>query len=198
MGHRTRNAFASLLPAIVGVALAGADSPRLPLPAPSPAAKPAPVLTGQLNIEGTGIERIVLERRFESGTIRVFDPNDTVVLNRPGKSESVRAGDYWVQEVELQGGYSCMLPRRTIDGLTGDERVGDWVRISSEKPCSLKIGGPLKSTVITHRMGRTVQIAYRIVDADGRMYYRRSAQTPPRFTIRREGRQIGSGSFEYG
>lgn len=198
MGHRPCISFASRLLAIVALALAGADGPRRPPLAPSSAGHPAQVVTGQLNIEGEGIERIVLEKRFESGTIRVFDPNDTVVLHRPGKSEPVRAGDYWVQEVELKGGYSCMLARRTFDGRTGEQREGDWLRISPEKPCSLKIGGPLKSIVIARRMGRTVQIAYRIVDANGRMYYRRNAQAPPRFTIRRDGREIGSGAFEYG
>jgi hypothetical protein len=169
-----------------------------PAPVDSPKAKPSPRPTGQLNIEGQGIEQIILERRVEErGAPRFFDPNDTVVLQRPGPSVSVPVGEYWLQKVELLGGYSCILPRR-IDDRTGQVVDGEPVSIRPGDSWLLRIGGPLKWGVSAVRQGRTLQVGCFLFDRNNRMCSRPSAQKPPRFTIYCDNRVVGSGSFEYG
>jgi len=165
------------------------------VPAQPPKAKPSPAVTGQLNIQGQGVERITLERREARHGL---DPYVTVVPDPSGAAVSVPAGEYWLQEVVLQGGYSCLLPRRIVDGRTGIEQEGEWLTISPEKPCLLKVGGPLKPTVAAHRQGQNVRIWWGLLDASRRGYSCRNPQTPPRFAVYCDDEVVGSGSFEYG
>lgn len=200
MGDRILRLFASSLLAIVALVLAGADGPRRPAPANSSKSLPTPVVTGRLNIEGQGIERIVLAKRVEkNGTPRSVDPNDTVVLHRPGPSESVPAGEYWIWEVRLTGGYSHFLLQWFTEGATGKDHEGKWLTISPEKPCLLKIGGPLKPGLSAGRKGRLVSLGYYVIDAVGRKYegHERN-KPPPQFTVCCDGRAVDSYSFEYG
>jgi hypothetical protein len=164
------------------------------VPAQPPKAEPSSAVTGQLNIEGQGVERITLERREARHGL---DPCVTVVPDRSGAAVLVPAGEYWLREVAIKGGYSCSHPRRIVDGLNGIEQEEEWLTISPEKPCSLKIGGLLKPTVGAYRQGRTVRIGWGLLDAGRREYSCRNAQAP-RFAIYCDGQAVGSGSFEYG
>lgn len=157
--------------------------------------KPVSGSTGLLNLEGQAIQRMVLVRK---GVENPSGPRNLIVLDRPGRSVSVPAGEYWLQAVELDGDYSCFLPRQIGDWFTGEERDGEWLAISPEKPCWLKIGGPLKPTVLAIRQGRAVEFGCPLFDANGRQYERRNTKSPPRFTISCDGQVVASGSFEYG
>lgn len=179
-------------------ALRGADRPA-PLPVPPDTSarggQPSRAATGQLNIEGQAIERLMLRKNVASISV---GSNNLVVLHRPGPSVQVPAGQYWIEEIELRGGYCCNPPRRILDGLTGQSQDGELLSIGPDKPCRLKIGGPLEPRALAIRQGRTLRIAYELHDADGRMYVARGAKNPPRFVIFSGGQVIGSGSFEYG
>jgi hypothetical protein len=124
--------------------------------------------------------------------------SNTVVVNKPGQSVSLPSGEYWRQRVELRGGYYCPSSRAFRSAPTGIKQVGESLTIGPEKPCLLKIGGPLKPTVIAHRPGRTLGIAYQLLDGNGRRYFRQGEESPPRFAVYHNDRVIGSASFEYG
>jgi hypothetical protein len=74
----------------------------------------------------------------------------------------------------------------------------EWLTISPDKPCSLKIGAPLRPVLLTHRRGRMIGLSYQLLDGEGRRYCSEKRDQPPRFTVYCDGYEIASGSFEYG
>jgi hypothetical protein len=75
-----------------------------------------------------------------------------------------------------------------------------WTQVSPDKSPVLKIGAPLKPTVHIARQGRVLTLDYKLLDAEGRNYSKRDTNgfPPPKFTVRKDGRIVGSGVFEYG
>jgi len=185
-GRLLARSFAALLALSVGATCRSAA-------AQAPAAKPSPAATGQLKMEGLGVERITLERCEGRSGLGEYV---TVVPDASGRAVSVPAGEYRLHEIALKGGYSCQRP--IANGLAGVGPYGEWLTISPEKPCLLKVGGPLKPAVGARRQGRTVQIWGALRDAGGREYFRRDAGTLPRFTVYRDHQIVASRSFEYG
>ncbi len=66
-----------------------------------------------------------------------------------------------------------------------------------EKPAQLQAAEPFTARVAVTRTGRLLNLDYRLTEASGKRFTRR-AGPPPEFTIRQNGREIGSGSFAYG
>jgi hypothetical protein len=61
--------------------------------------------------------------------------------------------------------------------------------------------GPLTPQLQATRAGRLLILDYQLLDADGNNCLRQGLDprpAPPRFSIRRDGREIDSGDFEYG
>ena len=135
----------------------------------------------QLRIEGRGIERLALAAA--SGEV--------INLSQPGEFVSLAAGTYWVREVELTGGFRC------YSWLADDDNT---VQVAAGKTAVLRVGPPLTSQVRVRRAGRLLNLDYELVDAAGRNYVRRGSESaaPPKFTVFKDGRPLGSGSFEYG
>lgn len=137
---------------------------------------------GRLAIQGRAIERLTL-----------VDANDKVTaIERPQESILLPAGKYRVQQVELQGGFSCHEYFASDDA---------WLHVAAGRTPVLKVGAPLTPQVNVKRTGRVVTIDYELVDAAGRTYSpgndnRRTK--PPTFAVFKNGQTIGSGSFEYG
>ncbi len=73
-----------------------------------------------------------------------------------------------------------------------------WFTLSPGKPYHLRAGVPLTSHVEVTREGRLLKLDYRLVDVAGRQYRDANRTSPPRFAIYQNGREIASGSFEYG
>lgn len=149
-----------------------------------PAGVPGSVetLQGGLAIQGRAIERLTL-----------VDANDKVTaIERPQESILLPAGKYRVQQVELQGGFSCHEYFASDDA---------WIHVAAGRTPVLKVGAPLTPQVSVKRTGRVLTVDYELVDAAGRTYApgndnRRTK--PPAFAVLKNGRTIGSGSFEYG
>jgi hypothetical protein len=159
-------------------------------PAKQPAAAAA---MGELKIEGKFIEGITLER--ESGG-RTFDPNNTIVLGRPGPSVSLPAGTYRLRGIDLQGGYTCSPPMAVVkDGI----RYESSFVLAADSPHVLRIGAPLNPTVTAYRDGPRIRFAYSLTDgAEERRYYKSVGGEPPRFAILQGDHVVGTGTFEYG
>jgi hypothetical protein len=133
----------------------------------------------ELNIVGESIEKLTLEDR--AGITRQ--------LSHPGPNVSLPAGQYQVTQVELKDGY-----RWTADGAGEYESF----RLAPGEPYQLRVGAPLNPSVKVTRHGRLLNMDYQLLDAAGRNYSGPERSDPPRFTVFKDGRMIGSGSFEYG
>ena len=192
---RTRNGRSLLwLCLVLGTLLPAAGRLAAAESKATPSSGPA---MGVLNIEGGAIERVTLAKCIGAGD--AYDPRDTFTLQHPGTSVSLPAGKYLPQNVELKGGYRCYVPFQIVDGRTKKVLRGpEWLTISPEKPCLLKVGAPLTPSLRTFRQGRTIRIAYDLLDSEGRSYSPGTRDKPPRFTVSCGGREIASGSFEYG
>jgi hypothetical protein len=77
------------------------------------------------------------------------------------------------------------------------EAPGDWFELQPGKPHRLALGAPLRPVVQVKRRGSRLMLDYVLVDGAGREYAGRGSN-PARFTIFRDGRQVGTGRFEYG
>ena len=137
---------------------------------------------GTLRIEGGGIERLVLQG---STGPRLFyyshEPN--LVL---------RAGTYRLEEVVVQGSYSC-------SGL----QIPAQLRALTIEPgglVTLKLGLPLRQTIKTERWGRYLVLNYQLLGCGGESYTftRRQGANPPVFAIYQGERQVGAGAFAPG
>jgi hypothetical protein len=150
---------------------------------------------GQLNVEGDAIERVTLAKWMGANRL---DARTSIVLEHPGGTMSIPAGEYVLREIDLTGGYHCLAGPIT-DGQTGQPvKQAEWLlSISPDKPCSLKIGAPLKPEVAVYRQGRVLELVYLLRDAGGRRYATEKHEKPPRFTVSSGGRVVGSGMFAY-
>lgn len=135
---------------------------------------------GELKLQGKHIERLVL-RRKDGGTEKFDKPAETIKL---------AIGKYRLQEVRLQGGYSC--------GITTPISDADWVTVAEDKPAVLKVGAPLKQGVRVERWGRFLVLNYELLGVGGEKYTQADRNKPPTFTVYKAGKEIASGKFEFG
>jgi len=135
---------------------------------------------GELNLQGQHIERLVL--RQKDGGTKKFD--------KPGETIKLPVGEYRLQEVRLQGGYSC--------GITAPISDADWVTIAEDKPAVLEVGAPLKQAVRVERWGRFLVLNYELLGVGGEKYTQADRNKPPTFTVYKAGKEIASGEFEFG
>ena len=159
--------FSPVLTVLFAAAIAGAD-------------KGPGALAARLEIEGKFVEKLALENR--RGVLRVIE--------RPGPSWSLPAGQYRVREVHLRGGFRC--------NLFPDAEQG-WFTLSEEEPYQLDVGAPLTPKVKVTRRLRVLTLQYQLLDAGGRDYgTEQQTVPPPQFAVYSGDRKIGSGAFEYG
>lgn len=138
-----------------------------------------PASQGRLRIEGEAVERCVLSSM--QGELTEITP-------RPNPETSLSPGTYWVQEIELTGGFSG-YPRW----------LEDTLEVVAGETAVLQVGLPLTQRVSVERSGRVLAISYSLVDAQGRNYAQRSlTSAPPTFTVTKDGVALGGGTFEYG
>ena len=135
---------------------------------------------GELKLEGKHIERLVLSQK--DGGTKKFD--------KPGETIKLPVGEYRLQEVRLQGGYSCRIMTPISDA--------NWVTIAEDKPAVLKVGAPLKQTVEVRRQGSLLLLNYKLLGAGGEAYTSDNRSDPPGFSVYKGDKKIASGKFEYG
>jgi hypothetical protein len=114
----------------------------------------------------------------------------SVAYRLRGSSMFLPPGQYVVEEIDLQGGFSANpYPRIPADQVT----------LAPGKPFRFDIRGPLTSSVTAQRSGRLLKLNYQLLDGDGRKYRGKGDRAhPPQFAVYQGDQQIGSGSFEYG
>ena len=148
----------------------------------TPAKAGADGVSCELKIRGHSIVRLMLIEKTRHSGVR-FD--------RPGESVQLPAGEYRLEQVELEGGYA-LAPQ------PGQRQ--DWFEVTAAGPNELVVGAPLYPTATATRHGGFVKLDYDTVDGAGRSFVGTGGRTPlpPTFTVYKDGEEIGSGSFEYG
>jgi hypothetical protein len=196
-----------LLVVTTSASLSAAEPPTAPLPvplAPPPLRSAASDVTsapaaaravGQLEIQGRGVEKLILLPR---GTPRPFDASKQITLQRPGTSVSLPAGEYEVFRVELTGGLRCDSPEYVVNAETGAWSKTGGIVIEPGKPCSLTIGAPLQPRLWVNQFGRLLIFRYYLLDAAGRPYLCDKSHAPAQFAVSCGGRKLDAGSFDYG
>jgi len=135
---------------------------------------------GELDLQGRCIERLVL--RQKNGGTKNFE--------KPGETIRLSAGEYRLEQVRLQGGYSCGITRPISDA--------NWVTVAEDKPAVLKVGAPLKQAITVERRGSLLILNYEILGVGGEKYTSSDRGHPPTFTVYKGDRKISSGKFEFG
>ena len=154
--------------------------PAIALVAEAPTEPTAPNALGcELILEGKCIEKIDL----------LDEQGQTKNFVKPGASVFLPPGQYEIEEIQLQGGYSA----GPYYGFSDQQ-----LELSPDKPCRLKCGAPLAPSVTVNREGRLLKMDYQLLDGNGREYHSSEYDNPPTFIVYRGDQQIGSGTFEYG
>ncbi len=137
---------------------------------------------GELKITGDFVRRLTLE----GGPY-------LVVLDSPGKTAKVPAGQYRSARVCLQkGDAQASLDQRT-------QAAEGGIMIAESAPAVLAIGGPLTNSVSITRRGQNLALKYELVGAGGA--YQMAIQDrshPPELTVYQGDKKIASGRFQYG
>ncbi len=143
----------------------------------------------ELRIEGRAIQKLLL----------MDQRGGDVEIDRPGQSVALPAGEYYVREVVVEGGYRARrLYVWTDRGACPATPGFDTFNLRPDEPHTLRIGAPLRPSVEVDRQGRILKLDYKLLDAAGRQYLPQSLEGRPSFAVFNGDRQVGSGRFEYG
>ena len=137
---------------------------------------------GQLQIQGTHITKLVLQRTEDNHRETLTDPNGTLLLP---------VGTYRITEITLKDQY-------VYD--SSSQSPLEKIVITEDTPQALKIGGPLTPSIEITRRGRQMNLAYKL-EGMGHETYRSLVVDPskaPTFTVYQGKTSIDTGTFEYG
>jgi hypothetical protein len=137
---------------------------------------------GLINLQGKGIQRLVLTQQFGE--------NESQTFNEPNESIKVAPGKYRVSQLELRGGYSM------IRGDPG--RRNCQITVEEGKSATLKVGGPLSQNVKVTRQGCRLKLDYKLDGIGGEHYSDSLREKAPTFAVYRGDVQMGNGTFAYG
>ena len=171
--HEGRGIMRRMSLAGIAVVLLVGLAPQLSAGQEEPSKGPA---FGRLKIDAEHIERLIL--RDERGLAIPFD--------RPSGSVELAVGTYRVTKIVLDGGYTSR-----------DSRLGS-LKIREGEETVLRAGAPLSHRVQAQRRGRYLILGYALRGQGGEEYVGRRRTHPPRFVVRKDGKQIATGRFEYG
>jgi hypothetical protein len=151
----------------------------------------------RLILEGRHIEKLVLSDKH----------GKVINLVHPGARVLLPAGDYQIEEIEVQGGYWIKWsigPRSVQPPSPWPPQSDRLLTLSPDQPCRPNIGMPLKPEITAQRVGRLLKVSYKpwLRDGDQRGYLTlERTPPPPRLAVYRGDREItamGTGSLEYG
>jgi len=135
--------------------------------------------TGVLKLEGKDVDYLALQREGAS-------PEG---ITRPEETIELPAGEYQLREVRLKGGYTC-----NSMGVSG----GEWVTVATDRPATLKVGGPVVPAVKVQRQGRILRLSYELRGVGGEAYTGGDRSKPPTFAVYKGQKEVASGKLEYG
>jgi hypothetical protein len=138
---------------------------------------------GRLKLEGKFIKRLVLT-----------SDSSLVLLDSPGETVSLPTGEYVWKNLFLDSGKDDIF----IADIS--RKKPESFLVTEDTPATLKIGGPLNNTVKVNRTGNTLNLSYALKGAGGHKYNSMSGRSDkaPTFTVKKDGKEVASGKFEYG
>lgn len=138
---------------------------------------------GRLKLEGKFIKRLVLT-----------SDSSLVLLDSPGETVSLPTGEYIWKNLFLDSGQDDIFIA------VRSRRDAESFLVTEETPAVLKIGGPLNNTVKVRRTGNTLNLSYKLKGVGGHKYssMNTSRDKAPTFTVKKGGKEVASGKFEYG
>lgn len=116
----------------------------------------------------------------------------SVIYRSSGSSMLLLPGRYLIAGINFKDGYSvapCV------------DESSEELTLTPGKTRRPDIGMTLTPSVAVKRVGRTLKLDFRLLDASGRKYRANGGQRQaytPHFVIYQGDREIGSGDFEYG
>jgi hypothetical protein len=179
------------------IALASSILPTIALAgdvaAQQQAKKPADCL---LILEGKHIEKLVL--REKQGKI--------VELVHPAARVTLPAGEYQIDAIEVEGGYSSRWSLEPYSPQTSWKWPPPSNRLlvlAPDKPCQPNIGTPLKPEITAKRVGGLIKVTYNawLRDGGARPYMTLQPPHNPTFAVCQGDRNVtasGAGSLEFG
>jgi len=160
---------------------------------------------GELRITGSFVQRLVLA----GGPYMA-------VLNQPAGSVNLPPGRYhpyrvWLKQGKAEAYFNYGMPQsgkaNVVEEITGSQMpvLGppppeQAVVVDEGRTAVLAVGGPLTNSVSAAHRGRNLLLSYRLIGAGGGEYWLEAGRDgkPPQVTIRKSGKKIGSGQFEFG
>jgi len=132
---------------------------------------------GELRLEGQHVERLTLRRKDDQ----------TEQFNEPAGIIKLAIGEYRLQDVRLNGGFTYSSSASTYN----------WVAVTEGETAILKVGAPLKQTVKIERQGPILSLDYSLTGVGGETYgSTRSKQ--PMFTVFKGEKKVAADEFEFG
>ncbi len=137
---------------------------------------------GELDLDGQFIQRLVLDG--DAGL---------AILDAPGRITSLPADKYRVQGIYLQSGSGKTA-------LTSAAPDVPQFSVVAGAPSRLKAGGPLESSVTVSASGKMLDLNYILKGVGGEKYsvVNPDRNNPPKYSIYRGDRLLGTGGFEFG
>ena len=132
---------------------------------------------GELKIEGSHIEKLVLKRKNGQNEI----------INEPNGIIKLPVGEYSLFESHLKGGYIRLATS-----------INEWIEVSEDKPAVLKVGTPLEQVLELRRQGRGMVFNYKLRGLGGESYIDNKREKPPSLTIYKGDKVIFSDNFRFG
>ncbi len=131
---------------------------------------------GEIMIEGEFVTHLVMQDKH--GRLENYD--------QLPESIKLRAGEYFVREVHLKGGYISVTHQAPSNG---------WITLREDKPVVLKVGAPLKQILKVKRQGRYLRLIYDVLGTGGRRYASQNKTIKPRFVVFKDDKQIKGADF---
>ena len=132
------------------------------------------------------------EVAFEGQHVRrlVLEGPALVVAEWPAEKLVLPVGTYGRGRVFLDAG----------QGVIYEAQLRKSIEVARDGSTRLRAGGPLNQTVDITRYGSRLSLNYRLEGVDGERYSRmdQTSASKPRVVITRNGKQVASGTFEYG
>ena len=131
---------------------------------------------GELRIEGSHIEKLVLKRK--NGQNEIINSSNRII--------KLPVDEYSLLESHLEGDY---IHRASID---------KWFEVTEDKPAVLKVGAPLEQVLEVKRQGRGIIFNYKLRGQGGESYVDNRREKPPVLTIYKGDKVIFSDKFRFG
>lgn len=135
-----------------------------------------------VSLTGDYIEQVVLRRQRGNPM--------TVVLNGSAPQAVAPEGEYILEHVWLRN--------RDSEAFGATTKL---IAITAGRTNILEMGGPLSNSISIKNNGRSFNLGYKLVGMDEGIQYTlptSSQKKPPKFTITQAGKEVASGTFEFG